>query len=357
MNPSAHKKQRHSAGVVRRPNGGLLLVIMTLLLAVVIVLSFGIGPLKIPPTDVLHVFGTKLGLVEAGGLSQRDISVVWNLRVPRALLAVIVGASLAMAGAGLQGLFGNPLADPGIVGVTQGAALGAVTAIVLGITAFGAWTIPLAAFAGGVLTTTLIYLLAQPGKGSGTATLLLVGIAVGAACSAAIGFFTYIADDSQLQSLVFWQMGSLAHTNWQALFAATPAFVVGTIALMSLATPLDMLSLGERQAHHIGLDVQRTRVYLVAVCALLVGSAVAFAGSIGFVGLVVPHLVRLMAGPGHRWLLPLAGVTGGLLIVMADTAARSLNPPSEIPLGLFSAAMGTPFFLWLIIQRKPQGVH
>lgn len=340
------------SGLVRRPDGRLLFAIAAALLLVAIVLSFGIGPLKVAPGTVLHVIGHQLGLAEAGELTQRDISVVWNLRVPRALLGALVGASLAMAGVALQGLFGNPLADPGIVGVTQGAALGAVAAIVVGATALGGWTIPLAAFLGGVVTTALIYLLARPGRGQGTATLLLVGIAVGAGCSAAIGFFTYIASDSELQSLVFWQMGSLASAEWGDLHAALPVFVLGALALLGLATPLDMLALGERQAQHIGLDVKRTRILLVAFSALLVGSAVAFAGSVGFVGLVVPHFVRLLAGPAHRWLLPLSAVTGALLIVVADTAARSLDPPSEIPLGLFSAALGAPFFLWLVLKTR-----
>lgn len=341
------------SGNVRRPDGALLLLVGLAALAAAIVLSFGIGPLKLPAGDVLHAIGTRLGFVEQGTLSQRDLSVVWNMRIPRALLGALVGASLAMAGVALQGLFGNPLADPGIVGVTNGAALGAVAAIVLGLTAFGGWTVPLAAFLGGVLSTATIYLLARPGRGSGTATLLLVGIAVGALCSAAIGFFTYIASDSELQSLVFWQLGSLANADWPQLLSALPVFALGTIALLTLATPLDMLALGERQAQHLGLDVGRTRALLVAFSALLVGSAVAFAGSVGFVGLVVPHFVRLLAGPRHRWLLPLSGVCGALLIVVADTAARSLDPPSEIPLGLFSAALGAPFFLWLVLRRKP----
>ena len=341
------------SGDVRRPNGAALLLAGAALLLVAIVLSFGIGPLKLPAGDVLHAIGAQLGLVEQGSLSQRDLSVVWNLRIPRALLGALVGASLAMAGVALQGLFGNPLADPGIVGVTNGAALGAVAAIVLGLTAFGGWTVPVAAFLGGVLSTSVIYLLARPGRGSGTATLLLVGIAIGALCSAAIGFFTYVASEAELQSLVFWQLGSLANAGWTQLLSALPVFVAGALALLALATPLDMLALGERQAQHLGLDVRRARMLLVAFSALLVGSAVAFAGSIGFVGLVVPHFVRLLAGPRHRWLLPLSGVCGALLIVVADTAARSLDPPSEIPLGLFSAALGAPFFLWLVLRRKP----
>ncbi|WP_129137199.1 iron ABC transporter permease [Luteimonas sp. YGD11-2] len=320
-----------------------------------ILLSFGVGPLKVAPVDVLQAIGVQLGLVAPGDLSTRDISVVWNLRIPRALLGAMVGASLALAGASLQGLFGNPLADPGIVGVTQGASLGAVSAIVLGASALGYWTIPVAAFLGGALATTLIYLLARPGRGEGTATLLLVGIAIGAACSAAIGLLTYVADSAELQSLVFWQMGSLARVGWTDVAAAAPVFAVGVGALLTMATPLDMLALGERQARHIGLDVRSARLRLITFSALLVGSAVAFAGSIGFVGLVVPHVVRLIVGPGHRLLLPLSALLGALLVVLADTAARTLDPPSEIPLGLFTAAIGAPFFLWLVLRRKPRG--
>jgi iron complex transport system permease protein len=223
---------------------------------------------------------------------------------------------------------------------------------VLGAGAFGAWTLPLAAFAGAGGAITLTYLLARPGQGSGTATLLLVGIAIAAFCSAMIGFLTYIASESELQSLVFWQMGSLAQADWRDVIAVAPVFVLGTIALLRLATPLDMLALGERQAQHLGLDVKRTRLKLIAFSALLVGAAVAFAGSIGFVGLVVPHVVRLLVGPGHRWLLPVSAVAGALLIVVADTAARTLDPPSEIPLGLFSAALGAPFFLWLVMRQR-----
>lgn len=319
-----------------------------------IILSFGVGPLRVPPGDVLHVIGVQLGIADVGNLSQRDLSVVWNLRIPRALLGALVGASLALAGAALQGLFGNPLADPGIVGVTQGASLGAVSAIVLGASALGYWTIPLAAFAGGAGATTLIYFLARPGRGEGTATLLLVGIAIGAGCSAAIGLLTYLADSTELQTLVFWQMGSLDRVGWTDLTAAAPVFVIGVTALMAMARSLDMLALGERQARHIGLDVRRARLQLIAFSALLVGSAVAFAGSIGFVGLVIPHVVRLIVGPGHRLLLPLSALLGALLVVLADTAARTLDPPSEIPLGLFTAALGAPFFLWLVLRRKPR---
>lgn len=342
---------------VRRPSGYLLLLLLSCVLIAAMVLSFGIGPLKVAPSDVLRIVLERFGLADAEGLKARDMAVIWNLRIPRALMGALVGAALAMAGAGLQGLFGNPLADPGVVGVSQGAALGAVSAIVMGASALGEWTVPVAAFVGGMVSTTLIYLLARPGRGSGTVTLLLVGIAIGAACSAAIGFLTYRANAAQLQSLVFWQMGSLGSADWSDLAAALPVFLIGAIGMLMLAKPLDMLALGERQAQHIGLDVRKARVLLVTSSALLVGAGVAFAGTIGFVGLVVPHVVRLLAGPGHRWLLPLSALTGAALIVVADTAARTLDPPSEIPLGLFSAAIGAPFFLWLVLRQRPGGAR
>ena len=335
-----------------RRRGATVLIWAAVGLLIAFIASFAVGPLRLPPMEVLQAIGVKLGLADPASVSTRDLAVVWQLRIPRALLGAMVGAALAMAGASLQGLFGNPLADPGIVGVTQGAALGAVSAIVLGAGAYGVWTLPLAAFAGAGGAITLTYLLARPGQGTGTATLLLVGIAIAAFCSAMIGFLTYIASESELQSLVFWQMGSLAQADWMDVVAVAPVFVLGTIALLRLATPLDMLALGERQAQHLGLDVKRTRLKLIAFSALLVGAAVAFAGSIGFVGLVVPHVVRLLVGPGHRWLLPVSGVAGALLIVVADTAARTLDPPSEIPLGLFSAALGAPFFLWLVMRQR-----
>lgn len=335
-----------------RRRGATVLIWAAVGLLIAFIASFAVGPLRLPPMEVLQAIGVKLGLADPASVSTRDLAVVWQLRIPRALLGAMVGAALAMAGASLQGLFGNPLADPGIVGVTQGAALGAVSAIVLGAGAFGVWTLPLAAFAGAGGAITLTYLLARPGQGTGTATLLLVGIAIAAFCSAMIGFLTYIASESELQSLVFWQMGSLAQADWMDVVAVAPVFVLGTIALLRLATPLDMLALGERQAQHLGLDVKRTRLKLIAFSALLVGAAVAFAGSIGFVGLVVPHVVRLLVGPGHRWLLPVSAVAGALLIVVADTAARTLDPPSEIPLGLFSAALGAPFFLWLVMRQR-----
>lgn len=264
------------------------------------------------------------------------------------LLAALVGSALAIAGAALQGLFGNALADPGVIGVTNGASLGAIVAIVLGLQTLGAWTVPAAAFLAGLATTGLIYVLARPGRGGSSVQLLLVGIAVTAVTGSINGFFTYIASTTELEAITFWSMGSLNQASWSTLAAGVPFFVIGMLLLFRMAGRLDVLALGERQAHHVGLDVRRTRVMLVVASALVVGAAVALAGSIGFVGLVVPHIVRLVIGPGHRWLLPISALGGALLIVLADIGARTLNLPSEIPIGLFTGAVGGPFFLWLL---------
>lgn len=346
---SATKRATSAGG-----RGAIVLIAVVALLVGCVAVSFALGPLRVPVGDVIRAIASQLGLIEAGELSQRDISVVWNLRLPRALMACVVGASLAVAGAALQGLFGNALADPGVIGVSSGASLGAVAAIVVGASTLGSWTIPIAAFVGGGLATATIYLLASRDRSGTTATMLLVGIAIGAGCAAVTGFFTYISDSTELELLTFWQMGSLGRINWTQLGAALPAFVIGLTGVFGLARALDLLALGERQARHLGIDVPRVRLLLIIFSALLVGSAVAFAGGVGFVGLVIPHIVRLMIGPGHRWLLPVAAVLGALLIVVADTIARTVDPPLEVPLGLFTAALGAPFFLWLLQSQRPK---
>lgn len=341
---------------IRRAPLVLSLVIGVAALAVLMVVSVSIGPLRLALGDVWQILLARFGAGDEEAFNQRDVSVVWQLRVPRILLGVIVGAALAISGAALQSLFNNPLADPGIVGVTSGASAGAVAAIVLAGTfttgAAAQWAVPLGAFCSGLLVTLMIYVLARPGRTTGTARMLLVGIAIGSACQALVGFFTYIADDTQLQTLVFWQMGSLGRVTWPQLIAVLPIFALGILLVVRLARTLDVLTLGERQAQHLGLDVKRARLTVIVTTALLTASAVAFAGSIGFVGLVVPHIIRFIVGPGHRALLPVSAVAGALLIVGADAAARTLNPPSEIPIGLFTAAVGAPFFLFLILRER-----
>ncbi|MFI2102668.1 FecCD family ABC transporter permease [Isoptericola sp. NPDC019693] len=330
------------AGVV---GGGVLLL-------AAVVLSIGIGPIGLAPRDVLAVVAHELFGAGDGG-DRLATTVVMDLRMPRVLFGALAGAALAASGAALQSLFNNPLADPGVIGVSGGASAGAVLAIVALPAAGSTWAVPAAAFAGGLLATALIYALARPGRGTGTSRLLLVGIAVGAACASVTGFCTFMADDDQLRDIVFWQMGSLASVDWTELAIGAVVVVAGVAVLVAMHRRLDMLTLGERQARHLGLDVTRARAVLVVVTALLTAVTVAFAGIIGFVGLVVPHIVRMAFGPAHRALIPMSAMVGGLLIVLADTAARTVAPPSEVPIGLFTSALGAPFFLWLVLRERP----
>lgn len=338
--------------MVRRPPGALVASVFAGLLVIAVIAGVGIGPLSLHPGEVLRILFAQLTGGNLEGMDPATVHVVWELRLPRVIQAAIVGASLAIAGAALQGLFGNALADPGIVGVTSGASLGAIIAIVLGLTAFGSWTVPGMSFVFGLATTALIYVLARPGRGGGTVQLLLVGIAITAVGGSISGFFTYVADTTELESIVYWSMGSLNRASWNAVGAALPFFLIGLIVLISLARPLDVLALGEKQARHVGLDVKRTRIMLIVATAIIVAAAVATAGSIGFVGLVIPHIVRMIVGPGHKWLLPISALGGALMIVAADIGARTLNPPSEVPIGLFTGLVGGPFFLWLLYHRQ-----
>lgn len=335
---------------LRRPAGVMVFGVVLVALAAAMVFGVGVGPVGLSARDVVEIIGRGVLQQGWGEYARAEVAVVWDLRLPRVVLAAIVGAALAISGAALQGLFGNALADPGIVGVTSGASTGAIMAISLGLSAFGSWTVPAASFVMGLVVTFVIYVLAQPGKRGGTVQLLLVGIAVTAITGSFNGFMTYIADSDELESIVFWQMGSLNRASWESVAVGVPFLVVGLIVVLRLARPLDMLALGEKQARHLGLDVKRTRLLLVAATALLVAAAVATAGSIGFVGLVVPHIIRLVAGPKHRWLLPISAVGGALMLVLADIGARTLNPPTEIPIGLFTGLIGGPFFLWLLYR-------
>lgn len=335
---------------LRRVPLALALPVALAALAVAVVLGIGLGPIELGPRTVLAVAGHEiLGIGE--GAPALETTVVMTLRMPR----VLSGAALAVSGAALQSLFRNPLADPGIIGVSAGASTGAVGAIVLLpplATALTAWAVPAAAFAGGLLATGMIYLLARPSAGGGTSRLLLVGIAIGAGFAALTGFFTFAADDDELQSVVFWQMGSLGAITWLKLAIAVVPVTAGVGLLILLARRLDLLTLGERQAKHLGLDVERTRRTVIVTTALLTGASVAFAGTIGFIGLVVPHIVRLVCGPAHRSLLPVSAVIGALLIVVADTLSRIVAPPAEVPIGLFTALMGAPFFLMLVMRSR-----
>ncbi|WP_226628725.1 FecCD family ABC transporter permease [Alloyangia pacifica] len=305
-----------------------------------------------------------LGAALADLLAGREIEarsriILWDIRLPRLLTGMMVGASLAVAGAVLQGLFRNPLADPGLVGVSAGAGLGAITAIVLGgllpagiAALLGPALVPVMAFAGSWLAVTALYVIATRGGHTSVATMLLGGIALAAMTGALSGLLIYIADDQQLRDLTFWGLGSLAGSTWSKTLAAAPLMLAALLAAPLLARGLNALALGEAAAHHLGVPVQRLKTLAVLVVAAAVGAATAISGGIGFVGIVVPHLLRLATGPDHRALLVNAGLLGASLLLLADVVSRSVVAPSELPIGIVTAVIGGPVFMWILLRRR-----
>lgn len=296
------------------------------------------------------------------GSDRPETLVLLNLRLPRMLLGLFVGAALAIAGAIMQGLFRNPLADPGLIGVSSGAALAAVATIALGnslalplMQVAGVYALPVAAFAGGLATTAALVLIARRSGTLMTATLLLAGVAISALCGAATGLFAYASDDRELRDLTLWSMGSLAGANWTKVAAAAPFALILLVLVPRLTRALNGLLLGEAEAFHLGVDVEAEKRRCVLLAAMATGAAVAVAGIIGFVGIVVPHIVRLVAGPDHRFVLPLSALLGGLLVVVADVVARMAVRPAELPLGLVLAMIGAPVFLHLVLNRASLG--
>lgn len=278
----------------------------------------------------------------------------WNIRLPRVLLAVIIGAALALSGGVMQGLFRNPLADPGLLGISSGAALAVALSVALSLELPPLPTLyapMLAAFIGSLAITLIIFTLGRPGH-SDLSRLLLLGIAINTLCGAAIGVLSWISDDRQLRQLSLWGMGSLGQAQWSTVLACASLVLPAALLVQLQAARLNLLQLGDEEAHYLGVDVRRTQRQLLMLSALLVAASVAVSGIIGFVGLVVPHLVRLCLGADHRWLLPGATLAGAALLLLADTLARTAVAPAEMPVGLLTSLLGGPWFLWLILRRR-----
>lgn len=289
----------------------------------------------------------------------RDQTVIYNIRLPRMLLGVLVGAALAVSGLVMQGLFRNPLADPGLVGVSSGAGLGAVGIIVLGTTALapltaflGIYALQLASFTGGLVTTFVLYRVATRNGQTAIATMLLAGIAIAALAGAITGVLVYLATDNQLRDLTFWGLGSLSGANWTKIMASGPIILIALLISASLAKGLNALTLGEATASHLGLPVQRFKTIAIVAVAAATGASVAVSGGIGFVGIVVPHLLRLVIGPDHRYLLPASALLGASFLLIADAVSRLVVAPAELPIGIVTAAVGGPFFLWILLRRR-----
>ncbi|MGJ3265250.1 MAG: FecCD family ABC transporter permease [Salinarimonas sp.] len=345
-----------SALAARRRRARLGIATLVLLVLAVSVLALGAGAVSIPPGRVLAIVrDAAIG----GGEAARDALIVTGIRLPRLLTGLLVGAALAVAGALMQGLFRNPLADPGLVGVSAGAGLAAGVTIVLGERLLPASLgidpfalLPMGAFAGGLATTLVLYAIATRGGRTSIATMLLAGIALGALAGAASGFLAYLSDDRQLRDLTFWSLGSLGGATWNKLAVIAPILLVTLAATPILARALNALVLGEAEAYHLGVAVERAKAAIVVLVAAAVGASVAAAGVIGFVGIVVPHLLRLAIGPDHRVLLPASALLGAALLVGADLVARTVVAPAELPIGIVTAAIGAPFFLWLLLRKR-----
>jgi len=323
------------------------------LLVAVSAISLGTGAAGLPPTRLLAA------LAGHAPLTATEWLLLSEIRLPRLVTGLATGAALAVAGALMQGLFRNPLADPGIIGVSAGAGLGAVLAIVLGgllpfglAATAGPHLVPVAAFLGGLATTLLLARVAASGGRTSVATLLLAGIALAALAGAATGVLTFLADDRQLRDLTFWSMGSLAGAGWAKIAAALPLILPAILLSPLLGRALNALALGEAQATHMGIPVERVKRLAILATAAAVGAATAIGGGIGFVGVVVPHLLRLATGPDHRRLLPHAALLGGTLLVAADMAARTVAAPAELPIGIVTATIGAPVFLWILLRRR-----
>ncbi|MGC3938290.1 FecCD family ABC transporter permease [Roseobacter sp. EG26] len=339
--------------VDRRAKARQLHGILLVVLAVVSVTSLATG------ASGTSLWSALWRLAQGQNISMTEAVILWEIRAPRTILGICVGAALAVSGAVMQGLFRNPLADPGLLGVSAGAGLGALTAIVIGgalplglTTVLSNAMLPVMAFVGAWVSMLLLYAVATRSGRTSVATMLLAGIALGALTGAVSGLLVFHADDLQLRELTFWSLGSLSGSSWTKVMIAGPVIMFATLMTTTLARGLNGLALGEASAHHMGVAVQRTKNIAILAVSAATGAAVAVSGGIGFIGIVVPHLLRLATGPDHHGLLINAALLGASLLLFADVIARLVVAPAELPIGIVTAVLGAPFFLWILLRRR-----
>ena len=332
------------------------LVVLAAMLVLTMAIALQVGAFDAPTLRILMAW---LGLDDGQGLQAVDQIVILSIRLPRVIMGALVGAALAVSGAVMQGLFRNPLADPGIVGVSAGASLGAVAIIVLGGTVLapyaqlaGTNALPFAAFLGGLASTYLLYSIATRERRTSVSTMLLAGIALGAFALAMTGLLIFVADDLQLRQISFWSLGSLAGATWEKVFSVIPIILPSLAASLYLARGLNALAFGEAAAVHMGVSLQLVKNVAIFAIAAATGAAVAVSGGIGFVGIIVPHVLRLLIGPDHRYLIPASALLGAVFLILADCISRTIVPPAELPIGIVTAAIGAPFFLWILLRRR-----
>jgi len=330
------------------------LMVLGLIVVVSAVLGVFVGPQSISPWRVIAA------LFGEGDLNRMEQAILWEIRLPRVVLGLLVGASLAVCGASMQAILRNPLADPGLIGISSGGSLAAAAVIVLGgtvlspvVAVLGSLALPVAAFVGSLSAMLIVIAIGQSGGQPDPLRLILAGVAVSALAGAGLGMLTVIGTDQQIRTFTFWTLGSLGRALWDSLW---PVAVIICLALplqLRAARALDAHALGHREAEHLGVNVKGLRWMVILTTALMVGAAVSISGTIGFVGLVVPHLIRLMVGSQNRLVLPASALTGAALMVMADLIARIIMPPQELPIGVLMSGLGAPFFIWLL-SRVPR---
>lgn len=331
---------------MRMLSGSQLIWVLALILPLTLLCSLFLGPTNISPLSIL---GTE---------NAQDLMILREIRLPRTILSALIGAVLAMSGAVLQGLFRNPLADPSLIGISAGASVGASVAIVFGMNWISIWAfgglsiVAFGAFIGGMVSVLVVYRLSTNSEGTSVPTMLLVGIAVSALAAAINNLMSFVADNELLRRISFWQMGNLDLANWSRVQLCALMSVAFVLLLRKQAKNLNAFLLGESEARHLGLHVDAIKKRLIFLAALGVGVAAALAGTIAFVGLIVPHLVRIMSGPDHRSLIPASGLLGAIILLLADLLSRILLAPSELPVGVVTAFLGVPFFIYLLRQQK-----
>ena len=344
---------------MRRVSAQGLSILLWVSLPVAVMLGLNAGTVNIPIDIIIHQ-STSLFLQPSTTDIHTDQinTILFDIRLSRICLAFLIGAILAISGAVMQGLFRNPLAAPSLIGVSSGASVGASIVIVL----TGAWlqtnavlglsVVALGAFIGSFLITLLVFRLSTSTLGTSVTTMLLAGIAISALAGAVNSLLSYFADNEMLRQISIWQMGNLSTANWARVSVVAVVAVFVLVLFPRESKSLNALLLGESEARHLGIDVQRVKKKLILLTTLGIGTAVAVAGMIGFVGLIVPHIVRLLIGPDHRWLLPVSALAGGILLLIADTLARVIIAPVELPTGILTAILGAPFFIMLLIQQR-----
>lgn len=333
-----------------RKNAHIIILLLLLVLIIVACISVSVGQIAISFKSSLAVVSSSLGLhlFGSGVFTEEQKAVIWFIRMPRLIVGILVGAALGISGAVMQGVFSNPLADPGIIGVSSGAATGAVLAIVLGVSADSIFTLPLFAFVGALLAVALTVLLAMKNGKIPVMTLLLAGVAVGMFLGAVTSGLLTFMNEQKLHQYLFWMVGGLDYRRWEHVYMAIGPIVIGSVLMFMLARHLNILVLGETEARAVGMRVMPFRIGLLTIAAMTTAASVCVSGNIGFVGLVVPHMMRMLIGPDHRNLLPASALAGAIFLVFCDTLGRVIMAPSEVRVGIMTALLGTPYFLYLL---------